>query len=164
MLETQCRFFPGNFYEIPKSPIFLNFRKPRNFGERVTSTKKAPNFQFSMGFSLNFVELIGYTPHPNLYAQLRTPKHVQTTKKLIFEDVGHKILENSGFFPKMGVSVDQKTPFFKESSANLRNGAPFHENSGVGENWGPSSKKFVTSTKNFRQKYFLFSSKKCRQN
>ena len=66
MLDVKFRFFPGNFYEIPKSPIFLNFRKPRNFGERVTSTKKAPNFQFSPGFSLNFVELIGYTPHPNL--------------------------------------------------------------------------------------------------
>ena len=64
----------------------------------------------------------------------------------------------------MGVSVDQKTPFFKESSANLENGVKFHENSGVGENWGPSSKKFVTLTKNFRQKNFLFSSKKCRQN
>ena len=68
VLETQFRIFPGNFHEIPKSPIFLNFRKPRNFGERVTSTKKAPNFQFSPCFSLNFVELIRYTPHPNLYA------------------------------------------------------------------------------------------------
>ena len=68
ILETPFRIFPGNFYEIPKSPIFLNFRKPRNFGERVTSTKKVPNFQFSPGFSLNFVELIRYTPHPNLYA------------------------------------------------------------------------------------------------
>ena len=67
ILEAPFRFFPGNFYEIPKSPIFLNFRKPRNFGERVTSTKKAPNFQFSPGFTLNFVELIRYTPHPNLY-------------------------------------------------------------------------------------------------
>ena len=66
ILELKSRFFPGNFYEIPKFPIFLNFRKPRNFGERVTSTKKTPNFQFSVGFSLNFVELIGYTPHPNL--------------------------------------------------------------------------------------------------
>ena len=64
--ETQFRFFPGNFHEISKFPIFLNFRKPRNFGERVTSTKKAPNFQFSPGFTLNFVELIRYTPHPNL--------------------------------------------------------------------------------------------------
>ena len=66
ILETTFRFFPGNFYEIPKFPIFLNFRKSRNFGERVTSTKKTLNFQFSVGFSLNFVELIGYTPHPNL--------------------------------------------------------------------------------------------------
>ena len=130
----------------------------------MTTTKKAPNFQFSPGFSLNFVELIRYTPHHNLCTQLRTLKHVQTTKKLIFEDVGPKILENSRFFPKIGVTVDQKTPFFKESSVNPENGAPFHENSGVGENWGPSSKKFVTSTKNFRQKIFLFSSKKCRQN
>ena len=55
ILEISFRFFPGNFHEIPKSPIFLNFRKPRNFGERVTSTKKAPNFQFSPCFSLNFV-------------------------------------------------------------------------------------------------------------
>jgi len=67
ILEAKFRFFPGNFYEIPKSPIFLNFRKPRNFGERVTSTKKAPNFQLSPCFSLNFVELIRYTPHPKLY-------------------------------------------------------------------------------------------------
>ena len=130
----------------------------------MASTKKAPNFQFSPCFSLNFVELIGYTPHTNLHDQLRTPKHVQTPKKLIFEDVGHKILENSRFFPKIGGSDDQKTPFFKEFSANIRNGTPFHENSGVGETWGPSSKKVVTSTKNFRQKNFLFSSKKCRQN
>ena len=64
--EAQFRIFPGNFYEIPKSWIFLNFRKPRNFGERVASTKKAPNFQFSVCFSPNFVELIRYTPHPNL--------------------------------------------------------------------------------------------------
>ena len=66
ILETSFIFFPGNFHEIPKSPIFLNFRKPRNFGERVTSTKKAPNFQFSPGFTLNFVELIGYTLYSNL--------------------------------------------------------------------------------------------------
>ena len=95
MLKTKFRFFPENFHEIPKSPIFLNFRKPQNFGEIVTSSKKTPNFQFSVGFSLNFVELIRYTPHPNLYTQLRTPEHVQTPKKLIFEDVGPKILENS---------------------------------------------------------------------
>ena len=55
ILETQRRNFPGNFHEILKSWIFLNFRKPWNFGERVTSTKKVPNFQFSPGFTLNFV-------------------------------------------------------------------------------------------------------------
>ena len=66
ILDVKPRFFPGNFYEIPKFWIFLNFRKPRNFGERVTSSKKTLNFQFSVGFSLNFVELIRYTPHPNL--------------------------------------------------------------------------------------------------
>ena len=125
MLKTKFRFFPENFHEIPKSPIFLNFRKPQNFGEIVTSSKKTPNFQFSVGFSLNFVQLIGYTSYSNLYTQLHTPKHDQTPKKLIFKDVGHKILENSRFFPKIGVPSDKKTPFFKESSANLKNEATF---------------------------------------
>ena len=101
-LSIHSEFSREIFTTFQKSRIFLNFRKPRNFGERVASTKKVPNFQFSACFSLNFVELIRYTLHPNLYTQLRAPKHVQTPKKLIFEDVGRKILENSRFFPKIG--------------------------------------------------------------
>ena len=50
ILEPPFRFFPGNFYEIPKSPIFLNFRKPRNFGERVTSTERPQIFNFHRVF------------------------------------------------------------------------------------------------------------------
>ena len=48
--ETQSKIFPGNFYEIPKSPIFLNFRKPRNFGEIVTTSKRPQIFNFQWVF------------------------------------------------------------------------------------------------------------------
>ena len=54
ILETKFRFFPGNFHEIPKFWIFLNFRKPRNFGERVISTKKGPKFSIFTGFYTKF--------------------------------------------------------------------------------------------------------------
>ena len=71
----------------------------------------------------------------------------------------HKILENSWFFPKIGVPSDQKTPFFKESSANLRNGAKFHENSGVGENSSRRRKKLSRRRKIFVKKFFYFRQK-----
>ena len=71
----------------------------------------------------------------------------------------HKILENSRFFPKMGVLVDQKTPFFKELSANIKNGALFHENSGVGENWSRRRKKLSRRRKIFVKKIFYFRQK-----
>ena len=73
--------------------------------------------------------------------------------------MGHKILENSRFFPKMGVPVDQKTPFFKESSANLKNEVKFHENSGVGENWSRRRKNLSRRRKIFVKKFFYFRQK-----
>ena len=73
--------------------------------------------------------------------------------------MGHKILENSRFFPKIGGSDDQKTPFFKESSANLRNGVKFREKSGVGENWSRRRKNLSRRRKIFVKKIFYFRQK-----
>ena len=56
--------FPQN----SKIPNFPKLQKTPKFRGNSDHLKKTPNFQFSVGFSLNFVELIRYTPHPNLYA------------------------------------------------------------------------------------------------
>ena len=67
-----------------------------------------------------------------------------------------KILD---FSQKLGVSVDQKTPFFKESSANLKNGVKFREKLGsdkIGarrrKNLSRRRKIFVKNIFYFRQK------------
>lgn len=59
----------------------------------------------------------------------------------------------------MGVAVDQKTPFFKESSANPENGVKFHEKLGsdkIGarrrKNLSRRRKIFVKNIFYFRQK------------
>ena len=71
----------------------------------------------------------------------------------------HKILKNSRFFPKIGGSDDQKTLFFKESSANPENVLKFREKLGsdkIGahrrKNLSRRRKIFVKNIFYFRQK------------
>ena len=56
----------SKFPQNSKIPNFPEFQKTPKFRGKGDLGKKTPNFQFSMGFTLNFVELIGYTSHPNL--------------------------------------------------------------------------------------------------
>ena len=52
--ENQFKIFLGNFYEIPKSWIFLNFRKPPKFRGKGDLDKKDPKFSIFSGFFTKF--------------------------------------------------------------------------------------------------------------
>ena len=73
--------------------------------------------------------------------------------------MGPKILENSGLFPKIGGSDDQKTPFFKESSANLKNEVNFHEKLGSVKIGARRRKNLSRRRKIFVKKFFYFRQK-----
>ena len=73
--------------------------------------------------------------------------------------MGHKILENSRFFPKIGGSDDQKTPFFKESSANTENVVKFREKLGSDKIGARRRKNLSRRRKIFVKKNFYFRQK-----